>query len=76
MPCPTTQKANWPTCSPQPPPNVERQAWKLWIPFLKVFWYDSTMEINPRSTDCEADALTTTVLCRMSNHYTSLVTSL
>ena len=28
--------------------------------FLKVFWYDSTRGMNPRSTDCEADALTTT----------------
>ena len=26
----------------------------------KVFWYDSTWEMNPRSTDCEAVALTTT----------------
>ena len=30
------------------------------MPFFKVFWYDSTRGINPRSTDCEADALTTT----------------
>ena len=28
--------------------------------FFKVFWYDSTRGMNPRSTDCEADALTTT----------------
>ena len=28
--------------------------------FLKVFWYDSTREMNPRFTDCEAAALTTT----------------
>ena len=27
---------------------------------FKVFWLDSTMGINPRFTDCEADALTTT----------------
>ena len=27
---------------------------------FKVFWYDSTREMNPRSTDCEADALITT----------------
>ena len=27
--------------------------------FLKVFWYDSTSAMNPRSTDCKADALTT-----------------
>ena len=39
---------------------AERQAGKLWIPFFKVFWYDSTWEMNPRSTDCEVDALTTT----------------
>ena len=59
MPCPRTQQANLPACSPQPPLNAERQAGKLWIPFFKVFWYDSTREMNPRSTDCEADALTT-----------------
>ena len=40
--------------------NAERQAGKLWIPFFKVFWYDSTRGMNTRSTDCEADALTTT----------------
>ena len=27
---------------------------------FKVFWYDSTRGMNPRSTDCEADAITTT----------------
>ena len=27
---------------------------------FKVFWYNSTRGLNPRSTDCEADALTTT----------------
>ena len=27
---------------------------------FKVFWYDSTREMNPKSTNCEADALTTT----------------
>ena len=60
MPCPRTQQANLPACSLQPPINAERQAGKLWIPFFKVFWYDSTRGMNPRSTDCEADALTTT----------------
>ena len=60
MPCPRTQQASLPACSPQPPLNAERQAGKLWIPFFKVFWYDSTRGMNPRSTDCEADALTTT----------------
>ena len=42
------------------PINAERQAGKLRMPFFKVFWYDSTRGMNPRSTDCEADALTTT----------------
>ena len=42
-----------------------RQAGKLWIPFFKVFCYDSTWGMNPRSTDCEADALTTTPLRRL-----------
>ena len=45
--------------------NAERQAGKLWIPFFKVFWYDSTRGMNPRSTDCEADALTTTLSRRL-----------
>ena len=35
------------------------RAGKLWIPFFKVVWYDSTRGLNPRSTDCEADALIT-----------------
>ena len=51
---------NLPACSPQPPINAERQAGKLRMPFFKVFWYDSTRGMNPRSTDCKADALTTT----------------
>ena len=33
---------------------------KLRMPFFKVFWYDSTRGMNPRSKDCEAGALTTT----------------
>ena len=60
MPWPRTQRANLPACSPQPPINAERQARKLYMPFCKVFWYDSTRGLSPRSTDCEADALTTT----------------
>ena len=60
VPCPRTQQANLPACSPQPPINAERQAGWLWIPFFTVFWYDSTRGLNPRSTDYEADALTTT----------------
>ena len=34
--------------------------------FFKVFWYYSTRGMNPRSTDCEADALTTTPSRRFS----------
>ena len=60
MPCPRTQQANLPACSPQPPLNAERQAGKLRMPFFKGFWYDSTRGMNPRSTNCEAGALTTT----------------
>ena len=60
MPCPRSQQANFPACSPQPPINAERQAGKLRMPFFKVLWYDSTRGMKPRSTDCEADALTTT----------------
>ena len=73
MPCPRTQQANLPACSPQPPINAERQAGKLCIPFFKVFWYDSTRGLSPRSTDCEADALTTTPLRRLTivNNWTS-----
>ena len=61
---PKTQQANLPACSPQPPINAERHAGKQQMPFLKVFWYDSTRGTNPRSTGCKADALTTTPLCR------------
>ena len=50
VPCPRTQQANVPACSPQPPINAERQAGKLWIPFFKVFWYDSTRGMNPLPT--------------------------
>ena len=60
MPCPRTQQANLPACSLQPPIDAERQAGKLRMPFFKVFWYDSTRGMNPRSADCVADALTTT----------------
>ena len=60
MPCPGTRQANLPACSPQPSLNAERQAGKLWIPFLKVFWYDSTRGSNLESTDCKVDAVTTT----------------
>ena len=59
VPCPRTQQANLPACSPQPSRNAERQAGKLRMPFFKVFWYDSTRGMNPWSTDCEAGALTT-----------------
>ena len=43
-------------------PCAKCQAGKRWIPFFKVVWYYSTWGMNPRSTDCEADALTTTPL--------------
>ena len=67
MPCPRTQQANLPACSPQPPINAERQAGKLRMPFFKVFWYDSTREMNPKSSYCKADALTTTPSRRFFN---------
>ena len=56
---PKTQQVNLPACSPQPPLNAGRQSGKLWITFSKVSWYDSTRGMNPKSNDCEADALTT-----------------
>ena len=70
VPCPRTQQANLPACSPQPPLNAKRQAGKLRIPFFKVFWYDSTRGMNPWSTNCEEDALTTTP-SRRSRHLQS-----
>ena len=76
MPCPRTQQANLPACSPQPPLNAERQAGKLRMPFFKVFWYDSTRGMNSRSTDCEADALTTTPSRRFGPHMTQQCHSL
>ena len=37
---------------------------------FEVFWYDSTRGMNPRFTDCETDALTTTPLhMLMFSHY-------
>ena len=58
-------------CSPPPSLNAERQAGKVWIPYFRVFWYDSTRGLNPMSTDCEANALTITPsirtqLCKFS----------
>ena len=35
---------------------------------FKVFWYDSAREMNPRSTDCETDALSTTLSHRYGGH--------
>ena len=60
--CPKAQQANLPACSPQSPLNAECQAGKLGILFFKVFWYDSTRGMNPKSSDCKADTLTTTPL--------------
>ena len=37
MPCPRTQQANLPACSPQPPINAERQAGSYRYHFLKSF---------------------------------------
>ena len=59
MPGPRTQQSNFSACSPQPPLNAERLARKPSIPFFKVFW--STRRMNHRSTECETDALTTTL---------------
>ena len=49
--------------------NAERQPEKLWTPFFKVFWFESTRGLNPRSTDCKVDALTTTPSCRFIIKY-------
>ena len=40
--------------------NTGHQAGKLWIRFLKIFWYDSTRGLNASSTNCES---------RRSNHH-------
>ena len=45
---------------------AERQARKQWIPFFKVFCYYSTRGMNARSTECEADASTTTPSRRLN----------
>ena len=60
VPCPRTQQAKLPAYFSQFSLNAEHQAGKLWKPLFKVFWHDSTRELNPKSTDCKADALTTT----------------
>ena len=49
---------------------------KAKMPFFKVFWYDSTRGMNPRSTDCEADALTTTPSRRLTTNSATHVESL
>ena len=70
--CPRTQQANLRACSLQHPLNAKRQAGKLWTPFFKVFWHDSTRRLSPRSTDCEADALTTppfALVCKKMMRY-------
>ena len=64
MSCPRTQQANLLACSPQHPLNVEHQAWKLWIPFFEVLWYDSTMGMKPSPTNCKVYALTTMTHCK------------
>ena len=41
---------------------------------FKVFWYDSTRKMNPKFTDCEADALTATPLLReMTKSFESIL---
>ena len=57
MPCSRTQQAKLPDDSPRYPLNAERQAGKLWIPFCKVFWYESTWGIESRFIDHKAHAL-------------------
>ena len=46
------------SCSSQHSLDAEPQAGKQAIPFYKDFLYDSTKGMNPRSTDCKADAPT------------------
>ena len=75
MPCPRTQQANLPACSPQPPLNAERQTGKQRMPFFKVFWYESTRGMNLRSTECEVDALTTTPSRRIVSFSTNFSTN-
>ena len=41
---------------------------------FKIFWYDSTRGMNPRSTDYEADALTTAASCRFPTLAARLLT--
>ena len=60
--CPRTQQASLPACSPHSPYLLSAMQGRCTI--FKVFWYDSTREMNPRSTSCEADAPTTTLLHR------------
>ena len=36
------------------------------MPFFEVFWYDLIWEMNPRSTNCEADVLSTTPSRRLT----------
>jgi len=47
MPCPRTQQANLPAYLHTNPLNDERQAEKLWIPTVEVFWSDSVREPKP-----------------------------
>ena len=60
MPCSRTKQENLPACSTQPPPKCRAPSRQAVNTIFKVFLYDSTRGLNPRSTYCEADALTTT----------------
>ena len=66
VPFPTAQQVNLPTCSTHCPFNAERQAGKLFDSCLKEAVKTNfkvigltRLEITPKSTAPEADALTT-----------------
>ena len=59
VPCSKAQQASFTACSPHYLYVLSVKQGSCEYHFL-VLWYDSTWGTNPRSTDCEADALTTT----------------
>ena len=59
MSCPRTHLASLPACYSHYPYVLSTKQVSCEYHFFKVFWYDLTWEMNPRSTDCEADAVTT-----------------
>ena len=57
MPCPRTQQASLPACSPRYLfCMLSAKQGSCEYHLLIVFWYDSTKGLNPRPTDCEEDA--------------------